>query len=243
MYKAVIFDLYGTLLDIHTDEKDISFWRKLTYQFASHGAVYSTEEIHTNYDQLVHEALEKSRKKGVDFPDFDVLKVFKKLYKIKGISPSTHILKETARIFRFLSLDYVTPYDGAVELLKLIQSLDLKIILLSNAQASFTTFELKATGLYPYFDAIYLSSDYLLSKPSVHFFDKMLQNEELNAHECLFIGNDHTTDILGATAVGMDSIYLKTNCSPQEVPETLTSKWRIDSGNLAEVYDIINNLI
>ncbi|GAB6106607.1 HAD family hydrolase [Fusibacter bizertensis] len=242
MYKAVIFDLYGTLLDIHTDEKDAHFWRKLTYQFASHGANYTVEEIQQNYDHLVQSALEKARKKGADFPDFKVLKVFKKLYKHKGISPSPRVLYETARIFRLLSLDYVKPYDGAIELLQLIQSHHLRIILLSNAQSSFTMFELKATGLDSYFDAIYLSSDYLLSKPSEQFFHKMLTKENLLSHECLFIGNDHTTDIQGATTVGMDSIYIQTNCSQVEVPEVLPCKWRIDSGNLYEIHDIIKTL-
>ncbi len=242
MYKAIVFDLYGTLLDIHTDEKDVTFWRKLTYQFASHGAIYSFEELQSTYGALVQSALDKAIRNGADFPDFDVLKIFKKLYKMKGISTSTRLLNETARVFRFLSLDYVKPYAGAVELLELLQSKGLKIILLSNAQASFTNFELKAVGIYRYFDAVYLSSDYLLSKPSEQLFSKLLMKENLLAHECLFIGNDHTTDILGATTVGMDSLYLQTNCSPTDVPATLSSKWRIDSGNLYEVHDIINNL-
>lgn len=242
MYKAIIFDLYGTLLDIHTDEKDINFWRKLTYQFASHGAHYSSEELQSTYDTLVQNALEKAKGNGADFPDFDVLKVFKKLYKMKGISTSTKLLNETARIFRFLSLDYIRPYAGAIALLELLQTIGLKIILLSNAQASFTNLELKAVGIYRYFDAIYLSSDYLLSKPSEQLFSKLLLKENLLAHECLFIGNDHTTDILGATTVGMDSLYLQTNCSPIDVPAIISSKWRIDSGNLNEVHDIIKSI-
>jgi putative hydrolase of the HAD superfamily len=28
MYKNIIFDLYGTLVDIHTDEQNPKFWQK-----------------------------------------------------------------------------------------------------------------------------------------------------------------------------------------------------------------------
>lgn len=29
MYDNIIFDLYGTLIDIHTDEEDIAVWKHM----------------------------------------------------------------------------------------------------------------------------------------------------------------------------------------------------------------------
>ena len=36
-YENYIFDLYGTLVDIHTDEWKTSFWKKVSQIFLVHG--------------------------------------------------------------------------------------------------------------------------------------------------------------------------------------------------------------
>ena len=37
MYDNIIFDLYGTLIDIHTDEEDIAVWKHMCEFYAEHG--------------------------------------------------------------------------------------------------------------------------------------------------------------------------------------------------------------
>jgi putative hydrolase of the HAD superfamily len=114
----------------------------------------------------------------------------------------------------------------------------LKVILLSNAQSSFTLNEMKATGIDIYFDRVYLSSDYKVSKPDRTFYEMMLEKEQLKAAECIYIGNDHTTDIKGANAVGMDSIYLYTNCS-SAIEETFNCMEKIIPGDLNQVIKLL----
>ncbi len=242
MYKAIIFDLYGTLLDIHTDESQPLLWDKLAHLFGTRGAHYTAEALQEGYLSHVELLLEKKRAKGIDHPDIDILKVFKHLYKVKNVKASKQALIETAKFFRLLSLEYVKPYPGATPLLEYWQYSNYKVLLLSNAQESFTMDELHATGTKKYFDAIFLSSQHKVAKPSKDFFQILLDKEKLAAHECLFIGNDHTTDIEGATQMGMDSIYIHTNCSQSDVPETIDAKWRFDSGNLFEVMDLIKSI-
>jgi putative hydrolase of the HAD superfamily len=231
-YNAIIFDLYGTLLDIHTDEDRPELWEKLAHFYALHGAYYQPNTIHAAYLAHVNALLEKRRNKGSDFPDIDILKVFKRLFKEANVKVGSQTLKEAARLFRILSLDYVTPYPGAITLLEALKAYDLKILLLSNAQTAFTMDELTATGLLPYFDSIYLSSDYQVCKPSPEYFNILLVKEGLTPEACLFIGNDHIADIAGASSVGIDSIYLHTNCSREDVPEVTGAKWSIDDGDL-----------
>ena len=242
MKKAIVFDLYGTLLDIHTDEQQDLLWDKMAYLYSLQGAHYAADELREAYGKHVAVLLEKQQLKGVDFPDIDLLKVFKNLYKVKHVKASKSILVETAKFFRVLSLDYIKPYPGTIELLEYLKASPFKVILLSNAQESFTMDELKVTGIKHYFDAIYLSSHYKVSKPSPDFFNIMLDKSHLLPEECLFIGNDHTTDIEGATRVGMESLYVHTNCSQSEVPEVIGAKWRVDSGSLFEVLEIVRSI-
>ncbi len=45
MYKNYIFDLYGTLIDINTDEWSAKLWKSLQILYAYHGAEYTPQEI------------------------------------------------------------------------------------------------------------------------------------------------------------------------------------------------------
>ena len=42
-YENYIFDLYGTLVDIHTDEEKTELWEKLAQFYGYYGAVYTAE--------------------------------------------------------------------------------------------------------------------------------------------------------------------------------------------------------
>ncbi|MBE0451997.1 MAG: HAD family hydrolase [Clostridia bacterium] len=241
MYKAIIFDLYGTLLDIHTDESQEYLWEKMALLFKMRGADFDPSELKLAYIEQVNQLLEKKRKKGVEHPDIDILKVFKNLFKMKNIESSRSIALEMARFFRVISLDYIYPYPGVIELLEYLKEEKYKLYLLSNAQESFAFDELDFTGIAKYFKSIYISSGYKIAKPDEDFFKILLDQEHLSENECLFIGNDHTTDIEGANRIGMDSLYVHTNCSQRVVPEEIGAKWRIDSGDLFEVLEVIKS--
>ena len=43
-YDNYIFDLYGTLVDIHTEENDPLVWKKLALFYGYYDADYSSEE-------------------------------------------------------------------------------------------------------------------------------------------------------------------------------------------------------
>lgn len=235
MKKAVIFDLYGTLIDLHTDEDNALFWQQMTLFYSYSGAHY--EALQEAYLDEVEK--EKSKIK-FENPDIEILEVFSQLYKNKGLEVDAHLLESTATTFRLLSTDYIQLYPGVIELLQLLKAKNIKIILLSNAQQSFTLNELKLTGIKDYFDQIYISSDYKMCKPNPDFYNIMLKDEGLTADECVYIGNDHTTDIKGANAIGMDSIYLHTNCS-QDTLDDFECLHKIIPGNLYEVIKIVKS--
>jgi len=237
MKKAIVFDLYGTLVDIHTDEDNDLFWSQMTLHYGYYGAHY--DDLKTAYEKEVKKAIEVVE---FDCPDIEILDVFHQLFLEKGIIVDRATLLHTASTFRLLSTDYVQLYPYAKDLLNMLNASDIKVILLSNAQSSFTLNELELLGIKEDFDRIYISSDYKVSKPDPKFFEIMLDKEGLNAEECIYIGNDHTTDIKGASAVGMDSVYLYTNCS-SEIKEDFTCKHKVIPGNLKEVIVILEQYI
>lgn len=237
MKKAIIFDLYGTLIDIHTDEDNDLFWQQFSLYLSYYGLNY--EDLKAAYIKAVSyfKSLETAT-----YPDIDLLDVFNKLFIDQGVIVSKTSLLETATMFRVLSTDYIQLYPHAKALLNRLKDSELKVILLSNAQSSFTLNEMKALGILKDFDRVYISSDYKVSKPDKNFYQIMLEKEQLTAEECIYIGNDHTTDIKGANAVGMDSIYLYTNCST-EIKENFDCMKKIIPGDLNEVINYLQKWI
>lgn len=221
-YRAVFFDLYGTLIDIHTDEKLPRLWRSMADWYAERGAVYAPGELRAACQAAVKRDLERVclawEKQGihVDYPEADISKVFRNLFLTKGVTPEEALIRETAWFFRQNATTHLRLYAGAKELLAQLKRAGMQVFLLSNAQHLYTMPELEMLGIAQGFDRIYISSDCGARKPDPVFYRKALEDTGLKAQECLMVGNDHTCDVLGARRVGMDSFYILSGLSPKE---------------------------
>ena len=207
-YDAYAFDLYGTLIDIHTEEGGRQLWKSLAKYYRQHGAFYFAGCIRRGYQKYVKEELKKSEEILIE-------KVFEKLYAAKGVQADSELIANTCRFFRDTSTKHLRLYDWSLPILETLMENGKKIYLLSNAQRSFTYHEMEVLDIVKYFDKIYISSDYLVKKPNPKFFELLIANEKLDVKKTLFLGNDQECDILGAQNVGMDTWYVHTNCSPE----------------------------
>lgn len=242
MVRNVIFDLYGTLVDIRTDEFSLDFWRKAVQVFAMGGASFSPGELRTAYTKYVKRALRRERLKHPTYKhvDIDLLHVFRRLYDDKGISADMTLLRDTARRFREDSTLFIRLYDGALELLEGLREAGKKIYLLSNAQESFTVPEMEDLGILQYFDGIMISSAERVSKPQRQFFEMLLNKYELDPTECLMVGNDKNADMLGAKSVGIDGLYIHQEISPEVKDENeVCARWKIMDGDVRKILPLI----
>ena len=64
-YDNYIFDLYGTLVDIHTDESDTAIWEKLAMFYGYYGALYEAKELKERYETLVKSSEAELKKKSL----------------------------------------------------------------------------------------------------------------------------------------------------------------------------------
>ena len=227
-YQNYVFDLYGTLMDIHTDESDPKIWEKLAFFYGCYDARYTGEELKAAYERLVcgkekemasemlEEGKENPRYAHEAFPELEITDVFQKLFAEKGVEADEVLAVHAGQFFRILTLDYVRYYPGTVEMLASLKEKGKKVYLLSNAQRIFTEYELHALDMAKYFDGIMISSDYGTKKPDPRFFDLMYENYGIGPEGTLFVGNDSTTDIAGAKGAGMDTYYVNSNISPKD---------------------------
>lgn len=215
MYKNYVFDLYGTLADIRTDEWHMPVFIKAAEYYTKHGAEYEPEEFKELYDKFIEEEKADVHKRHPDFECVDIHldKVFKKLFEIKGVSPTDEFVAETCVFFRRASREYIRLYDGIEELLTELHKKE-NVYLLSNAQRSFTWDELETLGIIDKFDGILISSDEECLKPDIHFYKALIDRYDLDPKETIMVGNDPVSDIEGGKRAGFDTLYIHTNISP-----------------------------
>ena len=222
-YDNYVFDLYGTLVDIHTEEDFPKLWEKLALFFGYYGAIYEPKELQKRYAALVSDcerALKKTLEEDRHYtheasPEIEIGEVFEKLYQEKGIVADKTLAIHTGQFFRALSTDYVRLYPGTQQMLASLKKMDKKVYLLSNAQRIFTAYEMNVLGITKYFDDILISSDYHTKKPDKRFFHILLERHKLDVSHSLYIGNASRCDVGGAKGVGMPVFYVNSNISPK----------------------------
>ena len=195
---SIMFDLYGTLIIIHTDASPDLFWDSFALATAKYKA-YDYLELKKEYLSIC-EVLQKEKE------EIEILDVFEKLFTV-----SRETSCEIALIFRKLSTKYIKKYIGVDKLLTKLKENGHKIYLLSNAQNAFTIPEMKELDLIKYFDGIAISSDYGVKKPNKDFYLKAMKKFNLEAKNTWMIGNDYECDIKPAQELGLRTIFIKSN--------------------------------
>ena len=228
-HKAYIFDLYGTLIDIHTDETKPSVWKMLSIFLREHGADYTAKELRKCYLQ----ELENDKKRimyensRIFYPEPDLACVLGRLYSKKAVWADQSIIEETAALLRKEAMCHIRLYAGVKEMLSVLKADGKKVILLSNAQRLFTIPEMESLGILKgYFDEILLSSDLGAKKPDLYFFrqlfsPRLYEKYHLAPKDCLMIGNDLRCDIEGAKEAGMDAYFILSGLSPAKDKEII----------------------
>lgn len=234
MYDNYIFDLYGTLVDIRTNENKPYLWQKMSEIYSALGASYTGKELKNTFRKLEKEVT-------AELPQFgepDLSRVFAALFERKGIDCNSQLLESIAITFRALSRQKLNVYHGVIDAFKMLKENGKGVYLLSNAQSDFTRPELDMLGLTSYFDGILISSEEGFKKPSPVFYQRLLDKYHLKVETCLMVGNDETSDIAGAMAVGMDSLYIHTDISPQQPVKKLAT-YNVLDGDWKQVSAIL----
>ncbi len=222
-YTAFAFDLYGTLIEMRTDEEELPFWQKMAELYAVYGADYTAAGLRREYKRITREEENKLiAATGCRIPEVKLEKVFARLLtEAKATHPAVH--RDTdigalscyiANSFRVLSRHRMKLYPHVPELLKLLRDSGRGVYMLSNAQAVFTTPEIEQLGLTPYFDDIFLSSDIGVKKPEPLFFEKLMQKHSLDPEKTVMVGNDLAADMGIALACGTAGIHINSDRIP-----------------------------
>lgn len=249
VYDTYIFDLYGTLIDIHTDESIDELWEELAAEYGKKCVVYTPAAIHEKYLEMVgQEEQDLAKATGFKYPEIRLDKVFARLYNEgkKGAPVGTQAeismddpwIQQVALQFRETSRTRLDVYENTVSTLKKLKELGKKVYLLSNAQRCFTEPEMRQVGIWNLFDDIFISSDHEKKKPQPEFMEELLKKHHIDRDRAVMIGNDFTSDIRIALECDMESIFLNTDRHSEAEMKSLLAKQKAQKPSEKEVYII-----
>ncbi|WP_321995836.1 HAD family hydrolase [Draconibacterium orientale] len=229
--KAVIFDIYGTLLISSSGDIDQVSLNKDNMRTAMETGGFDLsgckEETYSFLlDQLqeqVKKQHEELKTKGHPYPDVDIFKVWKNMFEA---AESEGLLKlrgsesweDTIMVFELLS-NRVYPMPGMKEVLLEIKKTGIPMGIVSNAQFYtpiimnyFLTGEFTTNQHIDLFeeDLSVYSFKELRAKPDTALFNKFIPvlNSKYNIEpsETLFVGNDMLKDVYTATKAGLRTV-------------------------------------
>ena len=199
-----LFDLYGTLADIKTDEEMQSLWYGLAW-------LLGESDVKKVRDEYLAICQKHADARAHKFVEFDLLHVFEEMVESRGANKEK--AKILAREFRLLSRQKLRLFPHIIEILQGLKERGAGVYLVSNAQACFTKDELDELGITSLFDGILISSDAGVKKPDPAIFDIAFKKFNLNKNECFYVGNDLHDDVLGAKGAGLKTVYIETEQS------------------------------
>jgi len=113
-----------------------------------------------------------------------------------------------------------------------------RLLLLTNGSPDLQNTKLEITPeLVPYFEQIIISGAFGRGKPDPTIFEHALEKMNLSKDEALMVGDNLMTDILGASRIGMKSVWI--NRHDKDRNEV---KPDYEISHLEELYPILNEL-
>lgn len=101
------------------------------------------------------------------------------------------------------------PMEGLYTTLDELRSRKLKLGIITNGDARVQNAKIDALGIRPYVGTIVVSEAVGMKKPEPRIFELALRELSATPAETWFVGDHPVNDILGASAVGMNSVWLR----------------------------------
>jgi len=197
--RAVLFDLYGTLVEIKTNEQRDDIFEAAS-RFLEYRRVFIPgKELKELYFVEINQQIARSRERH---PEVDVVRALEHVLRERARTTDRYLTMITAQLYRSLSREYIRLYEDTFWTLNEFKK-HFRLGIVSDAQRIFCTPELRMLRLEDFFDALVISSDYGFRKPDPRMFYIALAMLDIQPSEADYIGNNYGTDFGGARAAGL----------------------------------------
>ena len=192
-YKAVIFDLFETLITEwgHKKYTKNEMCADLGVERAQFDIYWDEKALDQYEGKITYEDSLKyvCGKCGKSVDEDTISTILDKRIKTKSVC-----------------FEYVQP--EVYQLLKTLRDIGMKTAIVSNCSSEEVQV-LKDSEIYKYFDEVILSYEVHMKKPDPCIYEEAAKRLGVDVTECLFVGDGGSNELVGARAVGMKAIQAK----------------------------------
>ncbi len=225
-YKTLIFDLDDTLLNFKSAEN-----QALTALFGEF-SIESNQKVFHDFS-IFNESLWKKleRKKITRSQLFqERFHIFFKHYfniEVDGMSCSNRYLSYLSRGHEEIS--------GARETLSQLYSTKKELFLATNGVSFVQERRLREAKMAEFFDQVFVSEKIGFDKPDRKFFEYVFHHSDALPEKAVIIGDSLSSDILGGSNAGIDTIWF----NPRNIPNHSQIAPTHEVGTLAELLQFV----
>jgi putative hydrolase of the HAD superfamily len=244
-FKAILFDINGTLVDINTDEAMDDLYRVVSNVLSYQGIKISPWKLREEYFRLMNEQRRSLKEELAEFGVVALWRQFIRQYPDACASLSVEKLNSLpgflAELYRGASRLRLQLYPGVKTVLDSLVG-HYRLAALSDAQRVWAMPELRAVSLENYFEFVLLSSDIGIRKPDARPFKEALKRLRLDTSEVLFVGNDMYHDVYGAKSVSLKTVFFQSNQGRHHHEGTCADYLIDDFSKLPEAIDFLQRV-
>ena len=199
-YEAVVFDLWGTLVD------------ELTHPEA-HRIVYRSK-VDETADLLGVDRDDFASAWGATSPDRMVGRspsteaTLSHICRLLGAEPDSDRIRDAAQIRYEYVRGALSPRTGAVETISTLKESGYRVGLISNCTEEVSRLW-KSTPFAPLVDTAVLSFDAGLAKPDPRIYELAVSGLGVGAERCLYVGDGSDGELSGAAKAGMTAVLIR----------------------------------
>ena len=223
-YKHIFFDLDHTLWDFATNSK-LALGQIFEENQLAEKGIPSFEKFYDKYVPIndrywarYHNGIvTKEQLRHARF--YDALKEF-------GVKDAA-LAEKMAESYLAISPLMTALFPDAMEVLAYLQG-KYKLHLITNGFAEVQWIKIERSGLKPFFEHIIISEEVGTQKPDKAIFELAMNRAATHADECIMIGDNYNTDIVGAQNAGMDQVFFNPLKNRKRQPVTYEVKTLIE---------------
>ena len=225
-YKAVIFDLFGTIVD------NLSFDE---YCSVLTDMAHILEAPADDFTQIWIDTFDQRMVGDLQCPDGNIEFACKKL----DVAASSARIKQASKIRFEYAVSGLKPRQGAIETIARIRLDGYKTGLISNCSTEVPTLWAN-TGFSPLFHATVFSCSERMAKPDPRIYELALDRLAVEASGCLYIGDGASDELSGAAEMGMHPVLIRVPYEEQNPYQIDENDW--DGIKIASVKEVLDLL-